>query len=70
MEIPDLNGEQILAAMRKIQPTVRVILSSGHDEQDLENCLREKGLAGFIRKPYQLNDLVTELKKTLVVHGA
>jgi len=65
MTMPRLNGEQVFAELIKIRPDIRVILSSGYDEQDAANRLWEKGLAGFIRKPYPPSELVAELKKVL-----
>ena len=46
-------------------PGVRVILSSGYNEQDVTQRFVGKGLAGFIQKPYQLSTLVAVLKDVL-----
>lgn len=70
MGMPELNGEQVFAELRKIRPGVRVILSSGCDEQDIEDRLREKGLAGFLRKPYQPSELSAKLRDILGMQKA
>jgi PAS domain S-box-containing protein len=57
MIMPDLNGEDCFFAMKEIDPTVSIIISSGFTrDADLKN-LKDKGLAGFVRKPYRLYDL-------------
>jgi DNA-binding NtrC family response regulator len=42
-----------------------VILSSGYNEQDATNRFAGKGLAGFIRKPYGLNALISTVRRAL-----
>jgi two-component system cell cycle sensor histidine kinase/response regulator CckA len=44
---------------------VRVILSSGYNEQESINRFAGKGLAGFLQKPYQRSDLVDRLRHAL-----
>jgi two-component system cell cycle sensor histidine kinase/response regulator CckA len=38
-----------------------VILSSGYTEQDATNQFAEKGLAGFIQKPYEFKTLMAKI---------
>jgi len=52
-----------------MRPGVRVILSSGYNEQDVTQRFVGKGLAGFIQKPYQLSTLVAVLKEVLEKTG-
>jgi len=48
-----------------MRPGVRVIMSSGYNEQDVTQRFVGKGLAGFIQKPYQLSTLVAVLEEVL-----
>jgi hypothetical protein len=44
---------------------VRVILSSGYTEQAAARGFGDKGLAGFIQKPYRFEDLRAAFRKAL-----
>ncbi len=58
LTMPNMDGEETFAVMRHIRSDVRVILSSGYNEQDATERFAGKGLAGFIHKPYAAADLV------------
>jgi PAS domain S-box-containing protein len=53
MIMPEMNGRECFHALRKLNPEVRVVISSGFsreaDMQELNAC----GLNGYIRKPYR-----------------
>ena len=55
--------------MRRIRSDVRVILSSGYNEQDAVARFAGRGLAGFIQKPYSPSELVSLVRKTLRANG-
>lgn len=48
---------QCLRQLRGLAPRIRVIMSSGYDEQELAGEFRENGPDGFIQKPYHLSSL-------------
>lgn len=52
MTMPKLDGKGCFRELRRINKDVRVILSSGYNEQDATNRFTGQGLAGFIQKPY------------------
>jgi len=52
MTMPRMDGVEAFREMQRIDPDVKVILSSGYNEQDATNRFAGKGLAGFIQKPY------------------
>lgn len=55
--MPEMNGIDCFYTLRKIEPNLKIILSSGFaKDADLEQ-LKHDGLAGYIRKPYNLEDL-------------
>ncbi len=58
MTMPHMNGEETFKALRDREPKVKVLLSSGYNEMDATNRFAGKGLAGFIQKPYQLEELI------------
>lgn len=72
MIMPEMNGRDCFAEMRKIDPSVRVLLSSGFTRVDDLNDLRAAGLMGFIRKPYYssaLSRVVAAALNTDPSHG-
>ncbi len=57
LTMPHMNGEEAFRELRRIDPGVRVIISSGYSEQEIAARFAGKGLAGFIQKPYQVAKL-------------
>jgi two-component system, cell cycle sensor histidine kinase and response regulator CckA len=57
LTMPRMNGKDAFRAMREIKPEVRVILTSGYNEQEAVQEFLGRGLAGFIQKPYRFKDL-------------
>jgi two-component system, cell cycle sensor histidine kinase and response regulator CckA len=65
LTMPHVDGAETFRELRRMRPGVRVILSSGYNEQDVTQRFVGKGLAGFIQKPYQLATLVSVLEDVL-----
>jgi PAS domain S-box-containing protein len=63
LSMPGLDGTTTFQELVRIKPDVRVILSSGYNEQDCVQRLHGRGLAGFIQKPYSTADLQAILEK-------
>jgi len=63
--MPRMDGQEAFQAMLEIQPNVRVILSSGYNEQESVQKMLGHGLAGFLPKPYPLADLRKIVKDSL-----
>ena len=57
LTMPHLDGEQTFRELRQIQPDVKVVMSSGYNEQEVTQRFVGKGLGGFIQKPYKLSTL-------------
>lgn len=64
MTMPRMNGEDCFHALRKITPNIQVLLSSGYSEEDATSCFQGKGLAGFIQKPYQVEQFQSIVSKS------
>ncbi len=63
--MPLMDGGQVLAQMRKINPLVPVVISSGFtSDEGLKELLR-KGLCGFIPKPLAQKKLLLSVRSTL-----
>jgi PAS domain S-box-containing protein len=65
LSMPAMDGAEAFREMRKIKPDVKVVLSSGYNEQHAVQDFVGKGLAGFIQKPYQVSTLELKLREIL-----
>jgi len=63
LTMPHLDGEQCFRELRQLKPDVKVIMSSGYNEQEVTQKFVGKGLAGFIQKPYRLSVLKEAIRK-------
>ena len=52
-----MGGEQTFRELRKVRPTVQVVISSGYAEKDVRKLFDGMGIVGFIQKPYQMVEL-------------
>ncbi len=65
LTMPDMDGWETLASLRKIQPDLPVILASGHDRTHAMNREHPEKFQGFLHKPYALIQLKNALHKAL-----
>jgi PAS domain S-box-containing protein len=63
LTMPHMDGEQCFRELRQLDPNVKVIMSSGYNEQEVTQKFVGKGLAGFIQKPYRLSTLQDAIRK-------
>jgi PAS domain S-box-containing protein len=63
LTMPGMDGEECFRELRRIDPEVKVIMSSGFSEQDVVQKFAGKELAGFIQKPYTLKALKEVMRK-------
>jgi two-component system, cell cycle sensor histidine kinase and response regulator CckA len=62
LAMPRMNGEEAFRELRRMDPGVQVILSSGYREQEISVRFAGEGLTGFIQKPYQVARLRDALR--------
>lgn len=66
LSMPHMDGEQASRELHRENDEVRVILSSGYAEQDLEDRFAGRGdIDAFIQKPYRLETLREKLQEVL-----
>lgn len=65
LSMPRMDGLTAMKEMLFIKPGIKIILSSGYNEQDAVQEFSGKGLAGFIQKPYDPEKLRKALEKCL-----
>ncbi len=54
--MPKMSGQMVLRKIRELKPDVKVIISSGHSDEYVQEEVLSHA-KGFMRKPYKLNDL-------------
>ncbi len=65
LTMPHMDGEETFRELRRIDPEIRVILTSGYNEQDASSRFAGKGLAGFVKKPFEASKLLGTLRAVL-----
>ncbi|GFO64176.1 PAS domain-containing protein [Geomonas paludis] len=65
LTMPNLDGEQTFRELRALKPDVKVIMSSGYNEQEVSLKLAGAGLSGFIQKPYKVLEMSRKLSEVL-----
>jgi CheY-like chemotaxis protein len=63
--MPVLNGEDVFAEVRLINPNATVVLSSGFAENECMRGMLARGLRGFIPKPYTQQKLLSQVRSVL-----
>ncbi len=67
MTMPYMDGSEVFKQLKSIKPDVKVILTSGYNEQAAINHFTEKELAGFIQKPYSVEELKKVIEKVIIL---
>ena len=57
MVMEGMNGAECFKALRKMYPDLKVILCTGYDRNHAIQELLNRGVEGFIQKPYDLTEL-------------
>ncbi|TSK08048.1 MAG: response regulator [Geobacter sp.] len=65
LTMPNLDGEQTFRALRELNPCLKVIMSSGYNEQEVNLKFAGSGLSGFIQKPYNVAEMSRKLHAVL-----
>ena len=65
LSMPNMNGYETYQALQQIDPQVRIILSSGYDEEAVLRQFDKVRLVGFLKKPYNLGVLIMTVKQHL-----
>lgn len=66
MIMPEMDGQETYAAMRKINPNIRVILWSGFNLDGKAQEIINAGVNKFLHKPFQRNELISAIKEVLI----
>ena len=63
--MPEMDGVQIFKALKKINPDIAVLVSTGYASNKQTVELKELGVEGFLKKPYRQSELVQAVNKVI-----
>ncbi len=70
MIMPGMNGGETFDCLKKIDPDVAVLLSSGYSINGDATTIMHKGCRGFIQKPFNLVQLSEKIRRSLASRKA
>jgi two-component system cell cycle sensor histidine kinase/response regulator CckA len=65
MIMPEMGGGDTYDKLRKINPEIKVLLSSGYSVDGQATEILERGCDGFIQKPFGMKDLSQKIREIL-----
>ncbi len=65
MIMPGMGGGEVFDILKGIDPDVKVLLSSGYSITGEATNIMDRGCAGFIQKPYDINSLSVKIRKIM-----
>jgi CheY-like chemotaxis protein len=65
MIMPRKGGRETFLKLKKINPDIKVLFSTGYSQNEKVNEIIALGVSGFIQKPYQVNDLLSKVREIL-----
>lgn len=68
--MPRMDGEETLAHMKKINPHVRVLVTSGSPPEAYPLLVSDPCVVGFIAKPFTASGLVDSVRTALAERNA
>ena len=65
MTIPGASSREVVEAAANVRPNIKVILTSAYSQEMIEGSMRAPQIRSFIRKPFQLGELLKMLRSSL-----
>ena len=65
LTMPNMDGITAMGEIHSIRPDIKVIISSGFNEEELSERITGQAPSGFIRKPYNMDVLETEIRRVM-----
>ncbi|KWR85135.1 response regulator transcription factor [Cupriavidus sp. IDO] len=65
IDIPKINGLDVIPRLRAIQPSVRILVISGQDQNTFAPRARHAGAQGFVSKTQELSEIVRCVESVL-----
>jgi PAS domain S-box-containing protein len=65
LAMAQMDGVKLIRNLRRIDPDVRVVVSSGHIQREVAQELESLGVTDFIEKPYNADQLMRALRNVI-----
>ncbi|MBK7895889.1 MAG: response regulator [Anaerolineaceae bacterium] len=65
LSMPGMSGIEAFAALRQVNPTAKIILSSGYTETEILEKMAGTRPTGFLQKPYRLDKVLSTVSQFL-----
>ncbi len=65
MVMPGMGGEEAFLKMKKANPAIKALLSTGYSQDGQVSGIIGKGVKGFIQKPYEFIQLLAKVRQIL-----
>lgn len=65
LTMPKMSGAEAFRELRRIDPNVRVVLTSGYTTEDMRHRFSGESVFGFVQKPDSIEPVLAELLKVL-----
>lgn len=65
LTMPRMGGDEALREIRKLEPTIPVILMSGYSQTEVVASLENTGISAFLSKPCSVKDALETLHRVL-----
>jgi DNA-binding NarL/FixJ family response regulator len=62
MGLPKMSGRDVLLRMKNRNPDVKVVIASGHFEDELNSDIDHAGVKHLLRKPYMPDEVIKILQ--------
>jgi CheY-like chemotaxis protein len=70
LAVPDgMGGREAFEKIRKVDPSVKVVMSSGYTSDPMMTDYAKFGLDGILAKPYRITDIKALLEKLIQKKG-
>jgi CheY-like chemotaxis protein len=67
LTMPELDGPESLVRLRRIDPNIKVVLTSGYSEEEAYRHIDPTEIQGFLQKPYLLREFYQVIGKVLEI---
>jgi CheY-like chemotaxis protein len=65
LTLPEISGQELFRQLKEISPDVRVLLSSGHSSERIDEKFPRGSVDGFLKKPYDIATFLEKLREVL-----
>ena len=62
-----MGGKEAIQKLRKLDPNVKALVSSGYSNDPIMSNFRDYGFQGMVKKPYRIQDMSDALRSVITV---